>query len=348
MKNQNSPWRPILIFFAIFIASLFYLKKVYFNLSIAFILAYLLEPIVGWLEKKNIKRQWGALLTLVTFGLVFILLFILVSPKIFRQAHELIVRLPQVYRNVMELLSGFSDRTFGYNIFSDINQTINQFGSSGAEIMKPISGIVSSVFSTTFQFVVAILGFLIIPLLSFYLLREFPYLYRKTVLRALPDGYHKVADEIRKRFNQVLGGFIRGQLVVSTILSIYYATALTLAGLELSLLIGVLAGFLNIIPYIGIISILVLSILIALIHAATSTELIVIVVIYLVGMVLEGSFITPKILGKKVGLSPLTLIVALLVGGELFGIIGMVIAVPIAAIIKVLIEMTLEHRLKIG
>lgn len=341
---MHFPWKTVAAIAAVFFVSLIFLSRIYAYLSVAFILAYLLEPVVSRLAKRKVPRQLAALLTLAVFFLLISLAGVLIIPRIIDQGQELLERLPTAYAKLTVLLAPYSERYLGYDIFSDFRHALSNLGSR-SEIMKPIGGIVQGVFSTTLKFVTTILGLLIIPLLAFYLLREFPALYKRTVIHALPARLHGVAEEIRRRLNRVLGGFIRGQLVVSGILSVYYGVSLSIAGVELSLALGIMAGFLNIVPYLGIFSVFILTLLVALLHGAGMGLILAILVIFAVGMMLEGAVITPRVLGNEIGLSPLTLILALLVGGELFGIVGMVVGVPVAAVVKVFWEMALEHRI---
>jgi predicted PurR-regulated permease PerM len=178
--------------------------------------------------------------------------------------------------------------------------------------------------------------------MAYYLLRDFPAIYGK-FLYLVPKRHHKTVAEFRQRLHGVLGGFIRGQLVVSMILASYYCTAFAILRLDLALVLGLMAGFFNIVPYLGILTVIVLTITIALIHGASSAKLAGLAIVFVLGMGAEGSFLTPRIVGRKVGLSPLMLILALLVGGELKGLTGMLIAVPIAAIAKVFLNYFIDH-----
>ncbi len=338
------PWRGFLIFVAVFIATLFFIARVYAVLSMAFILAYLLDPIVTKISNKKFNRQIASIFVLGLFFTIITLIIVLIVPKIFSQGRELVSRIPSAYRNLVEHFGPISEKYLGYNVFQNFNQVVGNLGGP-SELVSPISEVVERLFSTTFKVITSILGFLIIPLLAFYLLKEFPNLFKKTVKRMIPTKYHSLADEIKKRLHTVLGGFIRGQLVVSTILSIYYVIALSLIGLDLSLVLGLMAGFLNVIPYIGIATAIISSCLVALVHGFSGSGFVSILIVYAIGMGAEGMLITPKVLGDKVGLSPLTLIVALLIGGDLFGIVGMVVAIPTAAVVKVFAELFLEHRI---
>lgn len=327
-----------------FFASLLVFDQVYASLTVAFVLAYLLDPVVGKLDKHGLARRWAVPLTLIVFFVLLTLAGAVVIPKILAQGRELLLRLPKVYYGIASALGPSSERYLGYNVFHDVDTLLTSFGEP-SQLMKPIGGVVGgvvgNVFTTTFRFVTALLGALIIPLIAYYLLIDFPHLYGK-FLYVVPKRHHKMLSEIRTRLHGVLGGFIRGQLVVSTILSAYYCAAFAVLRLELALVLGLLAGFFNIIPYLGIISVLVLTLLIAFIHGAPLPTYLGIALVYAVGMGFEGSFLTPRIVGRRVGLGPLTLILALLVGGQLLGLAGMLLAVPLAAVGKVFVNVILE------
>lgn len=338
------PFKFLAGFVVLYVLALVYMQKVVIYLLLSFITAFLLEPIVSRLERKRVPRSLGAG---ITIGLAFLfsaLLMIVMLPVVIDQAQELVWSLPAAYQAAVDALSPFSIKYFGYNVFTDFGRFIRSLQASGGgstELMQPLGNIVSQVFSNVFRFFFSVVGFMIVPLLTYWLLRELPTFHKERIESVIPEKYHKIAELLRLRINKTLGGFIRGQLIVSSILAVYYSTALSIVGVNLSLLLGILAGFLNVVPYIGIFSILTVSLLLALLHGGLKLLLIVLVT-FIVGMVLEGSVITPKFMGREIGLSPLTLITALLVGGELFGLVGMVISVPTAAMMKVIIELTVR------
>lgn len=324
----------------LFAMSVHYLGHVYAPLTIAFVLAYLLEPVVARLDRVGFNRQFGVPLVLVLFFALLAATLLVVVPRIAAQGHELILRLPSVYSGVAQALSPLSEQYLGYDIFVDADKFVASLGDP-TTLVKPIGGLVGGVFASTFRVVTAALGLLIIPLMAYYLLREFPHMWEK-FLYVVPVRHHQRATEIRARLHEILGGFLRGQLVVSSVLSLYYCVAFALMRLELALVLGLMAGFFNIVPYLGITSVLVLTLLIAFIHGAGVATFVSVGIVFAVGMAIEGSFLTPRIVGRKVGLSPLMLIIALLVGGELSGLTGMLLAVPIAAIGKVFFGVFLE------
>lgn len=322
--------------------SLIHLSYVYACLTVAFILAYLLDPLVTSLTKFKLSRGLGSLMVLVVFFIFMSLIVVGVSPKLISQGRELGARLPKIYYSVSHKIGPLSEKYFGHNILVDVDQAVSAINAEPSKLVKPIGTILGRVFSTTFRMISTILGLLIIPLLAYYLLRAFPHIYAD-LESIIPRRHQKLLSELRTRLHAVFGGFLRGQLVVSLILSFYYFIALSILRLDLALVLGLMAGFFNIIPYLGIATALVLTLFVALIHGAALPIFIAIAGIFTFGMAVEGSILTPKIVGKRVGLGPLALILALLVGGQLKGIVGMLLAVPIAAIAKVFLNVTLAH-----
>lgn len=325
----------------LFSLSLVQLSHVYASLTIAFVLAYLLEPLVARLEKLGIAREWGGLLVLVIFFVCTGVLAVAAIPKILVQARELASKIPNLYVILTSKIGPISEQIIGYNIFEDVDKVATTLGEP-SQLVKPLGSFVESLFSTTFRLVTTILGLLIIPLMAYYLLRAFPSL-MPAMTSLFPKRHHKVLSEIRIKLHGVFGGFIRGQLVVSTILSVYYCSALSILHIRLALVLGIMAGFFNVIPYLGILSVLGLTLIITFINGATVATVIKLAIVFAIGMGMEGALLTPRIVGKRVGLGPLSLILALLVGGQLLGLTGMLIAVPLTAVAKVFLDVALEN-----
>ncbi|MGE4234304.1 MAG: AI-2E family transporter [Bacteriovoracia bacterium] len=341
-NNQLTVW----ILVGLFLSTFYLLPHFYFCLISAFVTAYLLEPLVEFLEKKKVPRYLGSLLGITILTFVIVAAIVVIAPKIVQQGRELVRKIPQFLEHLKIVLARLSDRHLGYNAFEDIDQWINSLFTSGdvstsGGMIRPLGGLVGNVFSTTLKAVSSTLGLLVIPLMSFYMLNSFPNIWKK-IEQLTPYRYKKTVNELQKKLNEVTGGFIRGQLLVASILSLYYVTMFTILRLDLSLLLGVLAGFLNIIPYVGIASVFALTIVASLIQEVSGSQLLVIVLTFAVGMSIEGMILTPKIVGKKVGLSPLLIIMSLLVGVELLGLAGALFAIPSAAIANVFISFGVE------
>ena len=180
------------------------------------------------------------------------------------------------------------------------------------------------------------------PLVAFYMMREWPAI-TDWVEDLIPRHQEKTIQGLLKQIDGKLSGFIRGQLSVAFLLGIIYALALTMAGLDYGFLIGISAGFLSIIPMVGSIIGLVVSIAVAWFQAGDLQYVFIIGAIFMVGQIVEGNVLSPKLLGDSVGLHPLWILFSLLAGGSLLGILGMLIAVPVAAVVGVLFSFAISQ-----
>ena len=186
---------------------------------------------------------------------------------------------------------------------------------------------------------------LITPVVAFYMLRDWDTFVKK-VDNLLP---RKSKNEIREQFkliDKALSGFIRGQVSVCVILGAYYSFGLHIIGLELGLLVGFLAGLISFIPYVGSISGFLISIILAFAQFGDVTKIIEVVAVFMIGQFIEGNFLTPKLVGDNIGLHPVWVMFSLLAGGVLLGFLGLMIAVPVAAIIGVLTRYTINNYKK--
>ena len=176
---------------------------------------------------------------------------------------------------------------------------------------------------------------LIVPILTFYMLKDYPYLNSK-FLAMVPRRYVGAVGEVLRRLSIVLGNLIRGQFLICFLLAVFYAVGLAAIGLKMSMVLGLVGGLLNLIPVVGTLTAMAVSLLISVIGGGGLTQCAGIVGVFLVGNLVESTVLTPRILGRQIGISPLTIILALLAGGELLGVLGMLLALPVTAGVKVL------------
>lgn len=301
--------------------------------------AYCLDPAADRLEKWGMSRIWATSLLTLIFFIVLTLSIVLLVPLIGGQLNALADAWPSYMTRARELAGSLSDGLFASFIpdtseldresLSDISGKIFNFG----------AGVLQNIASRS----VALLNFLgllfITPVVSFYLINDWDRIVAH--LDSLtPRGQQARIRTIATEIDGVLSGFVRGMGTVCLILAIFYAVALEALGLEFGLVVGLIAGFISFIPFVGMAVGLVLSTVLALFQFLPDRPemVLVILVIFVIGQVLEGNFLTPKLVGKKIGLHPVWVIFGLLALGSLFGFVGMLLAVPLAATIGVLVR----------
>lgn len=295
--------------------------------------AYFLDPTADWLERRGFSRV--AAVFSITFAgvLVFLAVLILVLPVLVRQLSDLITALPDLVRS----LQNFVLSTFPNMVEPDsaiqiaLSSFTENLKSRGLELVQAALKSVSSLFSIVTLLVIT-------PVVAFYQLLDWDKLI-KSVDDLLPRDHAPTIRLLAHQVDRTLAGFIRGQGTVCVILGSFYAVALVLAGLNFGLVVGIFAGALTFIPYIGALVGGALAIGLALFQFwDTPVMIVVIALIFMAGQMVEGNFLTPKLVGNSVGLHPVWLLLSLSAFGALFGLVGMLVAVPVAAVIGVFIR----------
>lgn len=329
---KMSFWAGFVLLFAGF---LWLFNDILTPFILGIIIAYLLNPIAVKFSRRNIPRWATALIVLTLFFGVLALLFILVAPMAFRQAQMLVEQIPNYIQNILDYLSPYltwiQDR-----VGDDYIQQINDYlkGSAG-KVVGVTGGIVGGI-ATGGKVVVGMFTTLALtPLVAFFMMKEWPSIVR-WVESLYPRQHAGLIRSLLKKIDTKVAGFIRGQILVAFILGVIYALALTVADLDYGFLIGLGAGIFSIIPLVGSTLGLIVAVAVSWFQAGDPVYTGVIAAIFLGGQFIEGNFLSPKIVGDSVGLHPLWVMFALLAGGSLFGIVGMLIAVPVAAVIGVL------------
>lgn len=324
----------VLIVVAIgFLVSIYFLRTIYIPIFISYFLAFLLNPIVRKAEKRGFGRIGPIFLILLLVFAVLIAFSVIMVPKIVVQVQELFQRLPRLMDFLSDRVGPLSVRYLGYDVFTQWKEVVPNLI---PEIRSfPAAGILESVLSGTAKALSVLLTTLMIPILTFYILKDY-YVLNEKLLLMVPRRYVEDVREVMRRLSIVLGGLIRGQFLVCSILATYYTVALSAVGMDMALLLGIFSGFMNLVPFVGTLVSLLLSIFIAILGGAQITQCIAILGVYLVANLVDGTVLTPRIVGKQMGISPLTIILALLAGGELLGFLGILLALPIMAMVKVL------------
>jgi predicted PurR-regulated permease PerM len=328
------------------IVVLYFSSSVFLQLFIAFALAYVLNPAVDFLERKGIKRQYGIFIVFCLAVSVCSGFAVFIAVSIAGEFSNMQLNLPAYVRHLYEITPEFVKGYLGAETADKLNlrlsELMQQARGAAPDLLKPLLMFLRQALTSTVGLLLNLLGYLIIPVYLYYILFDMPQLkifVESFIPERLRPGYAKKTAEI----DTILSGFVRGQLSVCAILAVLYSVGLYVIGIDLAIAIGMLAGVTFIIPYVGTIIGICLSVVMALLKFNDIFHPL--LCLGWIGFVqlLEGTIITPKIVGDTVGLHPLVAIVALLIGGQLFGIFGMLLAVPVTAVLQVFIHSMTDY-----
>lgn len=307
---------------------------------VALFIAYALDPIIDWFEARKLSRTLGIVVLVVgvLVGLAGFLLYLV--PAMWAELQKVPEFLRDIAQKALPRIEGIVGQRLPDNV-RDAAAALGQQGGGVAEKALPkIAEVALGALGGTASLLVAVVGLLVIPVLTFYMLRD----YDRLVAWArglLPRRYERLASARFAEVDSVLSSFIRGQLTVGAILTCIYSAGLSAARLDLAFVIGAVAGFGNMIPYVGPAIGFGLAGLSLAVSWQGPWQIAAVAATFAIGMGAEGLFITPRILGEKVGLSALAVMVAILVFGELFGFVGILLAVPVTAVMKVVFRVVL-------
>ena len=289
-------------------------------------IAYLLDPIVDRLERLGTGRVLGTILILMAAFFVLFFIFLLLIPLVIDQFRLLAAAAPDLLTSIQALIL---NQIASISPESEaLNSTVSNLSTMAQEKLGIIFG---SVMASAISLIDVIMLMVITPVVAVYLLVDWDRILEK-INELLPLDHASVVRSLASEIDSTLSAFVRGMIAVCLVLGIYYATALSLIGLEFGLIIGFIAGLVSFIPYVGALLGGVLAIGLALIQFWGDFELVALVVgVFIVGQIFEGNILTPKLVGNSVGLHPVSLILALSLFGAFFGFIGLLLAVPLAA-----------------
>jgi len=341
-KSQSLLWAIGVSGFFVF---LYLVKSILLPFVVGMLAAYFLDPAVKRLLRCKWSRAKSAgLITILFFVIVGILLTTL-SPIIVHQLSDMIKEIPAYFAK-LEKEYGSTIRHYIASLTPEqedaIKETAGNFSGSAAHFLANAA---SEFFASGLALLNIVSLIFITPIVVFYLLRDWDIVV-ETFDKLLPREYHQTIKEQLHIIDQTLSGFIRGQTNVCLILASYYGIILSIIGLNFGAGLGILTGFLLFIPFVGFATCFTLSMVIGFFQFGLSAHLLAIAITYLVGMIMESSLITPRLVGSKVGLHPLWIIFGMLSGGALFGLVGVLISVPVTAVIGVLVRFAIANYLK--
>lgn len=327
-------------------ALLYYSATVFLQLFIAFALAYLLNPAVDALEHRGVARLYGIMIVFCVAALICGSFAVFLAVSISGEFSNMQLNLPAYVQHLYDITPASIKAYLGVETADRLAQRLNelmlQARGAAPDLLKPLLAFLRQALTSTVGVVVSLLGYLIIPVYLFYLLFDLPRL-KKFIESFIPERLRPAYGSKLAEVDAVLSGFVRGQLSVCAILALLYSAGLYVIGIDLAIAIGMLAGLTFIIPYVGTVIGISLSVMMALLKFNDILHPLLCLGWFGLVQLLEGTIITPKIVGDTVGLHPLVAIVALLIGGQLFGIIGMLLAVPVTAVLQVFLRSMADY-----
>jgi predicted PurR-regulated permease PerM len=335
--TQSTRWFWLTLF-VIASALLYLLAPILLPFVSGALLAYLGDPLVDRLEKLKISRTLSVVVVFFVLFLFILPLMIFLIPLVESQVKLLIAKAPEYLDWLMLNLEPTLRDTFGISIpaleVNQLKETFSeQFSSAGSFFKSLIRTVTHS------GFVVAgwAANLFLIPVITFYLLRDWDNLV-DYIHDLLPRNVEPTVSLLAKQSDEVLGAFLRGQMLVMLALGTIYAIGLKMVGLEFSLLIGMLAGILSFIPYMGLIVGILVAGIAVMLQTHDPSNLIWISLVFIIAQVIEGTILTPLLVGDRIGLHPVAVIFSVLAGGQLFGFFGILLALPVFAVLAVIMR----------
>ena len=315
------------------------------SLTLAFALAYLLDPAVDWLERKNVPRVASILAILLVIAGFLTLALSWLIPYLWKEGVEFIREAPELTEKALVKIAGWGllPEEMTRSVPELLNEIKGQLLAGGWSTIKPLIGGLFEATSGIVGSLLAIVGFVIIPVFFFFILKDIDNI-RDSFYRFVPDPIEEWVRDYLKMVDAVLSGFIRGQIMVALSLAVLYSVGLGITGIRFGVLIGVVAGLMFIIPYVGTVIGILASAMVLLVDFSGWGQVIGVVATFGIAQAIEGYVLTPRIVGNRVGLNQLETLVAIMVGGEMGGLAGLIIAIPAGGILKRTIQFLLPDK----
>ena len=323
---------------ALVFGALFLLKGALTPLVVAWVIAYLFDPLIDRFEARRVPRGAAILLLLVLIVATTIGIALFLIPTMQRELAALSARLPNYAELAVGRLLPFIEQQLGLSLPDSVQEAMAKL--RGGEIPIPVDAaraVLERTLAAVTGTVGALVSLLVIPVLAYYLLVEFDRI-RLAVLDLVPPAYQSLVAEQAARVDGLMSGFIRGQLTVCALLAVMYSIGFAIIGIDLAFVIGAIAGVAAIIPYVGGALALASAAGMCLLQFGVDVHLALVIGWYAVVQGFEGMVLTPRILGGTLGIHPVVVIVALMIGADLLGFLGLMVAVPVAAVVQVFLQ----------
>ena len=333
--SRSSPGLFILLVAAAILLLLYQLRPILTPFVIGALIAYLGDPITDWLERRGCGRGLAAGLVFLFLGLLSVAALLVMLPLLVHQLNTLIQGIPVAYHWVSDSVLPWLRTTLDLPEESvprlAVRRTLTENWQSVSKLLASAGRYISA---SSVNFFVSMGNLVLIPVVAFYLLRDWDKLVPKA-LQLLPMDWQGKARDLAGECDEVIGAFLRGQFLVMLSLGVIYSLGLAIVGLELAVLIGTIAGLASVVPYLGFLVGIVAAAIAALIQFESWTGLIGVAVVFGIGQLIESYLLTPNLVGDRIGMHPVAVIFVILAGGQLAGFIGVLLALPLGAVILV-------------
>ncbi len=317
-------------------------------LLLSFALAFMLEPIADWFQRRGRSRNAAVLLTLLMATLAVLLIFFFLLPSIWHQLAQSSEKLPLALRAAtgrLNTLLNYAHERLSPQMFERLQSSITDFENNPSAVTSRIGEWLSKGLFGLVDVSTAALGLLIVPFFVYYLLLDMGNL-RRIIEEHLPERHRSAGARLLDEVGEVVRGYVRGRFLVAATMSVIYAAGLLIMRVPLWAGIGLIAGIVGVIPYIGVTTGVVLALAFAALDGAGLARLGGVIGIFIVAQMIEDYVLTPRFIGNKLELHPMIVFIALIIAGDLFGLLGLVLAIPVLGIAKVLLRFLDELYLR--
>lgn len=341
----RSPWVRVsvsLLLIYVLFRWIHVLSPVLLMVSVAYLMAYLFNPMLDWLQKRRVRRGLGILLVLfLLIGMVSLLVLMVVAA--FQQLMEFVQRLPEILESGNQLVHSTLRRIRGMSDLPMVQQYTKQLdtlwkdnvASFSQNGLKYLQGVLAQSGSLVASFTNVVVQGVFTVILAIYLMADYQRI-NQSMVRIFPEGWQPGVKALSAQISTAVGGYVRGQFTIAVLEGTMIGIGLALSGIPNALVLGFIAGLFGIVPYLGVIISIAPALLLA--FSVGWTQVGLVVVVFIIANQIEGNFLSPMVLGRTTNLHPLTILVSLLIGVELLGIWGTLLAVPMAALIKLLLQ----------
>jgi predicted PurR-regulated permease PerM len=306
--------------------------------AVAAMFAYLFDPLVEQLQRRKLHRSVAVAIVFLALVLLLILVLLLLIPYLQRQIGAFIRHLPDWLAWLQSTAVPWLSSKFGFDIdVPDMQQVVSLLQDHWKEAGGVAAAVIARVSRSGMALVAWSVHVIVVPVAFFYLLRDWPVMLAR-IGELLPRSLEPTVARLARESDETLSAFVRGQISVMLVLGVLYAIALWAVGLDIGPLIGLIAGLISFVPYLGGILGVLMGVIAALVEYHDWLHVVLVLIVFVVGHLIEGYVLVPRLVGGKIGLHPLAVIFAILAGGELFGFLGVLLALPLASVVMVLLR----------